>query len=115
VSLGRIVNSLLQHATHKNTAYRSKVALLADHLVDRHGTSVSDRCASAKGRAPVCSALADRFMTLPSHIRDLERIFHAAAAGFSCDSAQETRNSGKRLLVALHPLLRVGERLVGFH
>jgi hypothetical protein len=43
VSLGRIVNSLLQHANHKNTAYRSKVALLADHLVERHGSSLSDR------------------------------------------------------------------------
>lgn len=80
VSLGRVVNSLLQHATHKNTAYRSKVALLADHLVERHGSSLSDR--------------------------DLERIFQAAATGFSCDSAQETRNSGKRLLVALQPLLQ---------
>jgi hypothetical protein len=40
-----VVNSLLHHATHKNTAYRSKVALLADHLVERHGSAVSDRCA----------------------------------------------------------------------
>jgi hypothetical protein len=44
---------------------------------------------------------------LNSVIRDLERIFQAAATGFSCDSAQETRNSGKRLLVSLQPLLQV--------
>jgi hypothetical protein len=43
--------------------------------------------------------------------RDLERLFQAAATGFSCDSAQETRNSGKRLLVALRPLMQVSPLL----
>jgi hypothetical protein len=47
------------------------------------------------------------FSHWPIHPRDLERIFQAAATGFSCDSAQETRNSGKHLLLSLQPLLQV--------
>jgi hypothetical protein len=119
VSLVRVVNSLLQHATHKNTAYRSKVALLADHLVDKHGPSLSDRCVThhcccvfaysrAFARLHARPLPADSWHSLlNSVIRDLELIFQAAATGFSCDSAQETRNSGKRLLVSLQPLLQV--------
>ena len=47
MSLGRVVNSLLHHVTHKNTAYRTKVAMLADYLIEKHGTAVSDRCCFA--------------------------------------------------------------------
>ncbi len=118
VSLVRVVNSLLQHATHKNTAYRSKVALLADHLVEKHGSSLSDRCVDScvllqpRNAVPalgcqLISAPEIYYSTLRPVIRDLERIFQATATGFSCDSAQETRNSGKRLIVALQPLLQV--------
>jgi hypothetical protein len=38
-------------------------------------------------------------------------MFQAAATGFSSDSAQETRNSGKRILVSLRPLLQVRQLL----
>ena len=110
VSLVRVVNSLLQHATHKNTAYRSKVALLADHLVEKHGSSLSDRCFDScvlLQPRQLISAPEIYYSTLSPVIRDLERIFQSTATGFSCDSAQETRNSGKRLIVALQPLLQV--------